>query len=98
MSKGTEAKPTAFNRIEEVIEDLREGKTIIVLDDEDRENEGDLVCAAEHVTPEIVNFEKGITLPVSGAIFFRCAGLGHTSSSTTDMRTRMSSLVTLKTM
>jgi 3,4-dihydroxy 2-butanone 4-phosphate synthase/GTP cyclohydrolase II len=42
--------------IEEAIEDIRQGKMIIMVDDEDRENEGDLVCAAEVVTPEIINF------------------------------------------
>ncbi len=42
--------------IEEAIEDLRAGKMVIMVDDEDRENEGDLVCAAEFVTPEIINF------------------------------------------
>ncbi len=45
-----------FNTIEEAIEDIRNGKMIVVVDDEDRENEGDLVCAAELTTPEIVNF------------------------------------------
>jgi len=47
---------TAQNSVEEVLEELRQGRIAIILDDEDRENEGDLVCAAEHVTPEIVNF------------------------------------------
>ena len=47
---------TAFSSIEEIIEDLRQGRMIIILDDEDRENEGDLVCAAELVTPETINF------------------------------------------
>jgi 3,4-dihydroxy 2-butanone 4-phosphate synthase/GTP cyclohydrolase II len=42
--------------IEEVIEDIQNGKTIILVDDEDRENEGDLVCAAQFVTPEKINF------------------------------------------
>lgn len=42
--------------IEEAVEDVRQGRMIIIVDDEDRENEGDLVCAAEKVTPEIVNF------------------------------------------
>jgi 3,4-dihydroxy 2-butanone 4-phosphate synthase / GTP cyclohydrolase II len=46
----------AFGTIEQAIEDLRNGKIIIVADDEDRENEGDLVCAAELVTPETINF------------------------------------------
>ena len=45
-----------LNTIEEAIEDIRNGKVIIVVDDEDRENEGDFICAAETVTPEIVNF------------------------------------------
>ena len=45
-----------FNTIEEVLEDLKEGKMIIVMDDEGRENEGDLLCAAEHITPETINF------------------------------------------
>ena len=45
-----------LNTIEEAAEDIRAGKMIIIVDDEDRENEGDLVCAAEKVTPEIINF------------------------------------------
>ena len=45
-----------FNKIEEAIEDIKKGKMIIVVDDEDRENEGDLVMAAELVTPEAINF------------------------------------------
>jgi 3,4-dihydroxy 2-butanone 4-phosphate synthase/GTP cyclohydrolase II len=43
-------------RIEEAVRDIRDGNMIIIVDDEDRENEGDLVCAAEKVTPEIINF------------------------------------------
>jgi 3,4-dihydroxy 2-butanone 4-phosphate synthase/GTP cyclohydrolase II len=45
-----------LNTIEEALEDIKNGKVIIVVDDEDRENEGDFVCAAESITPEIVNF------------------------------------------
>lgn len=45
-----------LNTIEEAIEDIRQGKVIIVVDDENRENEGDFVCAAETITTEIVNF------------------------------------------
>lgn len=45
-----------FSGIPEVLEDLRQGRMIVLVDAEDRENEGDLVCAAEKVTPEIVNF------------------------------------------
>lgn len=45
-----------LNTIEEAIEDIKQGKVIIVVDDQDRENEGDFVVAAEKVTPEIINF------------------------------------------
>jgi 3,4-dihydroxy 2-butanone 4-phosphate synthase/GTP cyclohydrolase II len=45
-----------FSEIPEALEDLRRGKMIVLVDAEDRENEGDLVCAAEKVTPEIINF------------------------------------------
>jgi len=45
-----------FNTIEEAIEDIKNGKIVIVVDDEDRENEGDFIIAAEKVTPEAVNF------------------------------------------
>ncbi len=45
-----------LNSIEEAIEDIKAGKFVIVVDDEDRENEGDFVCAAEKMTPEMVNF------------------------------------------
>ena len=59
-----------FNTIEEALEDLRQGKLILVTDDEDRENEGDLICAAEFATTENVNFmamhAKGlICMPMS---------------------------------
>lgn len=46
----------AFSEISEILEELRGGRMIVLVDDEDRENEGDLVCAAEKVTPEIINF------------------------------------------
>ena len=46
----------AFDRVEDAIEDIRQGRMVIVADDEDRENEGDLVCAAAKITPEIINF------------------------------------------
>ncbi|MDX9812692.1 MAG: 3,4-dihydroxy-2-butanone-4-phosphate synthase, partial [Bacteroidales bacterium] len=45
-----------LNTIEEAINDIRNGKLLIVVDDEDRENEGDFICSAELITPEIVNF------------------------------------------
>lgn len=62
-----------FNTIEEALQDLREGKIVIVTDDEDRENEGDFICAAEFATTENVNFmatyAKGlICMPMSKEI------------------------------
>src|SRR5829696_4783177 len=45
-----------FGTIEQAIADIRAGKFVVVADDEDRENEGDLVCAAQLVTPEMINF------------------------------------------
>ena len=45
-----------FSKIQKVLDELRQGKMIVLVDAEDRENEGDLVCAAEKVTPEIINF------------------------------------------
>ena len=56
MSETPRADDAPFASIEEAIADLRAGRMIIILDDEDRENEGDLACAAEFVTPEIINF------------------------------------------
>jgi len=62
-----------FNSIEEAIEDIKKGKMVIVIDDEGRENEGDLIVAAEKVTPEIINFmatkARGlICMPMEGEI------------------------------
>lgn len=62
-----------FSTVEEALEDLRQGKIILVTDDEDRENEGDFICAAEHATTENVNFMakygKGlICMPMSEAL------------------------------
>lgn len=45
-----------MNTISEIVEDIKNGKMVILVDDEDRENEGDLIIAAEHITPEVVNF------------------------------------------
>lgn len=60
-----------FNTIEEAIEDIKAGKLVVVIDDEDRENEGDLLMAAEKVTPEAINFMakygRGlICMPITG--------------------------------
>ena len=52
----TKEKTIQLNTIEEAIQDIKDGKVIIVVDDEDRENEGDFLAAAEKVTPEMINF------------------------------------------
>ena len=56
LQNATDAAASVLNTIEEAIEDIKNGKVIIVVDDEDRENEGDFICAAEVITPEIINF------------------------------------------
>lgn len=53
---GEQERDIQFNTIEEAIADLLEGKPVIVVDDEDRENEGDLIALAAKVTPEVINF------------------------------------------
>ena len=45
-----------LNTVEELIEEIREGRMVILMDDEDRENEGDLIMAAEYATPETIGF------------------------------------------
>ena len=67
-----EVRPNPFDSIEEAIADVRAGKMVVVLDDEDRENEGDLVMAAQMVTPEAINFMRKhagglICVPMAGA-------------------------------
>ncbi|MFN8241484.1 MAG: 3,4-dihydroxy-2-butanone-4-phosphate synthase, partial [Bacteroidales bacterium] len=49
-------KSSKLNTVDEAIDDISKGKLVIVVDDEDRENEGDFICSAELITPEIVNF------------------------------------------
>src|SRR6056297_2395872 len=56
MSAETLKSTIELNTIEEAIADIRQGKVIIVVDDENRENEGDFLAAAERVTPETINF------------------------------------------
>lgn len=67
-----------LDTIEQAVEDIKNGKVIIVVDDEDRENEGDFICAAESVTPEIVNFmaTHGRGLICAPLIEDRCEELG----------------------
>ena len=56
MSDPESAPTTEFATVEEAVAEIRAGRFVILVDDEDRENEGDLVVAAELVTPEAVNF------------------------------------------
>jgi 3,4-dihydroxy 2-butanone 4-phosphate synthase/GTP cyclohydrolase II len=56
IAKGARKTPSQFARIEDALEAFRRGEMLIVVDDEDRENEGDLTIAAEKVTPEAINF------------------------------------------
>ena len=77
-----------FNTIEEAAEALRQGQIIVVIDDPDRENEGDLICAARHATTANVNFMacygKGlICMPMSSALTQKL-GLGQMVSHNTD--------------
>ena len=58
----------AFNTTQEIIEDIRQGKMVILMDDEDRENEGDLIMAAEHVTPEAIKEIADRELPGFGEV------------------------------
>lgn len=66
-----------LDKIEEAIEAIRRGEIVIVVDDEDRENEGDFICAAEKVTPEIINFmsKEGRGLICTPLMEDRCAEL-----------------------
>ncbi len=67
-----------LDSIEEAIEEIKNGKVIIVVDDEDRENEGDFICAAEKITPEMVNFmvKEGRGLMCAPLTADRCKELG----------------------
>ncbi|MDP4687186.1 MAG: bifunctional 3,4-dihydroxy-2-butanone-4-phosphate synthase/GTP cyclohydrolase II [Salibacteraceae bacterium] len=67
-----------LNTVEEAIEDIRNGKVVIVVDDEDRENEGDFIAAADHITPEIINFmaTHGRGLICTALVEDRCDDLG----------------------
>ena len=69
---------TSVDTIEEAIEAIRNGEIIIVVDDEDRENEGDFICAAEKVTPEVINFmsKHGRGLICASIPEERCEELG----------------------
>ncbi|GAA0880230.1 bifunctional 3,4-dihydroxy-2-butanone-4-phosphate synthase/GTP cyclohydrolase II [Algoriphagus jejuensis] len=77
-SKTTPVETYQLDPIEDAIEAIKNGEVIIVVDDEDRENEGDFVCAAESVTPEIINFmaTHGRGLICAPLIEDRCEQLG----------------------
>jgi len=70
-------RESIFNTIEEAVEDIKNGKLVIVVDDEDRENEGDFVCAAQTITPEIINFmtKEGRGLICAPLLEDRCDAL-----------------------
>ncbi|QJW88249.1 bifunctional 3,4-dihydroxy-2-butanone-4-phosphate synthase/GTP cyclohydrolase II [Spirosoma taeanense] len=73
-----EQAPIRLDRIEDAIADIRAGKIVLVVDDEDRENEGDMICAAEMITPEMVNFmvREGRGLMCAPLTQERCDELG----------------------
>src|SRR5579864_7983895 len=56
MSRSSTETTTPFATVEQALEEIRQGKMVVVCDDENRENEGDLVMAAEFVTPDAINF------------------------------------------
>jgi len=90
-----------LNTIEEAIEDIRQGKIIIVVDDEDRENEGDFLAAAEMVTPEMINFmaTHGRGLICAPLTENRCKELGlhaMVSNNTDHMETAFTVSVDLR--
>ena len=94
-------KKIKLNTIEEAIEDIRQGKVIIVVDDEDRENEGDFLAAAEKVTPQMINFmaTHGRGLICAPLTESRCKELGlraMVSNNTDPMETAFTVSVDLK--
>jgi 3,4-dihydroxy 2-butanone 4-phosphate synthase/GTP cyclohydrolase II len=81
-------KETVFAEVEEAVEEIRAGRMVVVVDDEDRENEGDLTLAAEFVTPEAINFMarfgRGLiclTLTEERADYLRLAPMTHENTS-----------------
>jgi 3,4-dihydroxy 2-butanone 4-phosphate synthase / GTP cyclohydrolase II len=56
VTSSTTSSSFEFDSIESALKDVREGKMVVVVDDENRENEGDLICAAQTITPEQINF------------------------------------------
>ncbi len=92
MAAGKFWKMSNYLTIEEILADFKAGKMIVLVDDESRENEGDLVCAAEATTPEIVNFmakhARGlICLPMTNAIADQLALHPQTTENTAKLST-----------
>ena len=67
------AKETVLNSVEEVIEDFRIGKPVIVVDDEDRENEGDFIVAAEKITPSGLEYLGTFHIPLTAGSLMRAS-------------------------
>ncbi|GAB3577396.1 bifunctional 3,4-dihydroxy-2-butanone-4-phosphate synthase/GTP cyclohydrolase II [Spirosoma luteolum] len=78
VNSAPDSSPIRLDTIEDAIADIRAGKIVLVVDDEDRENEGDMICAAELVTPEMVNFmvREGRGLMCAPLTQERCDELG----------------------
>ena len=76
-------QPIKLDSIEDALKDFANGKFVVVVDDEDRENEGDLICAAEKITPEQVNFmlKKCTWSPVRANHFVTMSGAEPRASS-----------------
>src|SRR5690606_22356952 len=90
-----------LNTIEEAIEDIKNGKIIIVVDDEDRENEGDFLAAAEMVTPQMINFmathgRRLICAPITESRCIELDLLMIVGSNTDPMETAFTISVDLK--
>ena len=83
-----DAKDFEFNTIDEIVEDLKAGRIIMMMDDEDRENEGDLICAARFATPENVNFmasyAKGLICMPMDESYTKKLGLEQMCTENTD--------------
>ena len=82
----------ALNTTKELIEDIRRGRMVILMDDEDRENEGDLIVAAETITPEIITFFSSeacglICMPMSGEMVDRLGLVSQVRNNTSRMGT-----------
>ncbi len=89
-------------KIEEAVEDIKNGRIIIIVDDEDRENEGDLVCAAEKITPEIISFMavhgRGlICLPLTEERCDELQLIAQTAENTSSMGTAFTVSIEAKT-